>query len=140
MSKNFQIKGLVNSMTRGKKFLMHNSMNIKNDNYCIIFFTSNLTCLGFFFFGLEELRVFHWFDTCLASGSYPQDHLWLPLTTLLKSLECFQSLLSSFAQIQIIVFWSCKRRRGTNFSATNLISKSSVKMQWHELQLRYVSS
>jgi len=43
-------------------------------------------------------------------------------------------------KVKRVLFWSCVSRWGTNFAATRLMFKSTVKIRWQELQLTPVAS
>ena len=52
----------------------------------------------------------------------------------------FNLIFQILAQSQTSVFWSCVSRRGTNFAATCVMFKSTVKIRWQELQLTPIPS
>ena len=47
---------------------------------------------------------------------------------------------NSWHKVKWVFFWSCVSRQGTNFAATHLMFKSTVKIRWQELQLTPVAS
>lgn len=62
---NPQLKLLVDHLTPGNEFPVHNSLNVEETYQPVL--TFHLTCL--IFLGRGEAGVFHWLDACLLSGS-----------------------------------------------------------------------
>ena len=104
-----------------------------------IVFTFDLTCLAFFILG--EVGLFHWLEACLVSGSYAWHQLLSPVMTLERKFGSLSIwFFNSWHKVKRVFFWSCVSRWGTNFAATRLMFKSTVKIRWQEPQLTPVAS
>lgn len=97
------LKLLVNSLARGNKFTMHNSMNINKDNDQCFHISPHLLC---FFFCFGEWGVFHWLldytrNPILITCYDFLQKIWVAFSLFLKSLkisiDCFLSFLEKFS-------------------------------------------
>lgn len=105
----------------------------------IITFTLALACLPFSVLGSWESSTGLTLDWFLGHTCNTNSHHLKRFSS--KSLDWYQSLFSSpYTNSIDYFFWSCLRMERTNFAATHLISKSSIKICCHELEHTPLSS
>jgi len=134
---NLQVKFLIDSLSRRNEFPVHDSSNIEKNTEHSFHIWPHLSCffrsqwsgrlpLARSLFGLRVVPIA---PTFIARDDL-RKKVWVTFNLIFQLL----------AQSQTSVFWSCVSRRGTNFAATRLMFKSTVKIHWQEIQLTSVAS
>ena len=134
---NLQVKFLIDSLSRRNEFPVHDSSNIEKNNEHRFNIWPHLSCffrsrwsghlpLARSLFGLRVISIA---PTFVARDDL-RKKVWVTFNLIFQFL----------AQSKRVFFWFCVSRWGTNFAATHLMFKSTVKICWQELQLTPVAS
>ena len=124
--KDFPIKSLIDSLSWWHKFLLDDSLTVKNQ--MSIDFILNLLILAFL--GRGEFAVCHSQLWCFVSGSYSKIHDSSPVITRLKNSGSLsrRSRRSRHTSLRL-AFCSVVRFFGTILAHTFLMSKSCIKFE-----------
>ena len=134
---NLQVKFLTDSLSRRNEFPVHDSLNIEKNNEHRFHIWPHLSC----FYWSRWSGHLPLARSLFGLRVIPKAPIFVARDDLRKKVWVTFNLIFQFlAQSKRVFFWFCVSRWGTNFAATHLMFKSTVKICWQELQLTPVAS